>query len=460
MTFAVAYLVAGVLLLGMAVIGPRLHRLPISTAMLYLGAGALLGPAVLGLIDLDPLTDPKLLEHITEVVVIVSLFTAGLKLRVSLRDARWLLPLRLAVLSMALTVGLVAAIGVAGLGLSWGAAILLGAILAPTDPVLASDVQTAHPNDHDRLRFTLTGEAGLNDGSAFPFVMLGLGLLGLHELGETGWRWVAVDVVWATAAGLGVGLVLGTLTTRLLVYLRRRRETVTGLDDFVALGLIAGSYGATLLVHGYGFLAVFAAGLALRRVERKEHAATEAEEAEARGDEMADEPEEMPELGEEHAEDQRFVPGFMAQAVLAFNEQLERIGELMVVVLIGGLLTRQYLVEDAIWFVPLLFLVLRPLAVLVGMVGSETGPIQRGLVAWFGVRGVGSIFYLAYALSHGLTGDDAELLTSLTLCTVAASILVHGVTVTPLMSRYHERMEHERSGGRRRRPRTASGAHG
>jgi NhaP-type Na+/H+ or K+/H+ antiporter len=133
-------------------------------------------------------------------------------------------------------------------------------------------------------------------------------------------------VVWATAAGIGVGLLLGTLTTRLLVLLRRRRETVTGLDDFVALGLIAGSYGTALLLHGYGFLAVFAAGLALRRVERKEHAATEAEAAEERGDEMADEAEEMPELGEEHAEDQRHVPGFLAQAVLAFNEQLERIG--------------------------------------------------------------------------------------------------------------------------------------
>ncbi len=453
MTFAAAYLVAGALLLGMAVIGPRLQRLPVSTAMLYLGAGALLGPTVLGLIELDPIDDPKLLEHVTEVVVIISLFTAGLKLRVSLRDRRWLLPLRLALLSMVVTVALVATVGVVGLGLSWGAAILLGGILAPTDPVLASDVQTAHPNDQDQLRFTLTGEAGLNDGSAFPVVMLGLGLLGLHELGDLGWRWVGVDVVWATAAGLGVGFALGTLATRLLVHLRRRRETVTGLDDFIALGLIAGSYGAALLVHGYGFLAVFAAGLALRRVERKEHAAT-AEEARQAGDEMADDPEEMPELGEEHAEDQRRVPGFMAQAVLAFNEQLERIGELLVVVLIGGLLTREYLAVEALWFVPLLFLVLRPVAVLIGMAGSDTGPIQRGLVSWFGVRGVGSIFYLAYALSHGLTGDDAVLLTSLTLCTIAASILVHGVTVTPLMSRYHERMESERS----RRPGDARAA--
>jgi NhaP-type Na+/H+ or K+/H+ antiporter len=127
----------------------------------------------------------------------------------------------------------------------------------------------------------------------------------------------------------------------------------------------------------------------------------------------------------------------------------------MVVVLIGALVTSEFLVEDALWFVPVLFLLIRPVAVLIGLAASDTGPIQRGLVAWFGVRGVGSIFYLSYALSHGLTGDDAELLTALTLCAVTASILVHGVTVTPLMSRYHERMEREPS-RRRDRSRTAS----
>jgi NhaP-type Na+/H+ or K+/H+ antiporter len=163
---------------------------------------------------LDPLADSCLVERVTEVAVIVSLFTAGLKLRLPLSDDPWRLTLRLAFMSMALTVGLIAAAGVFFMGLPVGAAVLLGAILAPTDPVLASDVQAAHAHDRDRLRFSLTGEAGLNDGTAFPFVMLGLGLLGLHDIGEYGWRWLAVDVLWAVAGGIAIGGALGTLVGR------------------------------------------------------------------------------------------------------------------------------------------------------------------------------------------------------------------------------------------------------
>ena len=120
-----------------------------------------------------------------------------------------------------------------------GAAILLGGLLAPTDPVLAADVQVEHPGDRDRLRFSLTGEAALNDGSAFPFVMLGLGLLGLHELGAFGWRWLAFDVVWAVRGGLAIGWLLGMLVGRLVLYLRRTHKEAVGLDDFLGLGLIA-----------------------------------------------------------------------------------------------------------------------------------------------------------------------------------------------------------------------------
>ena len=144
----------------------------------YLAVGFGLGPAGLGLVTPDPIAHAAFLERITEIAVIVSLFTAGLKLRVPLSDRQWLLPVRLAFVSMAVTVGLIALIGVTLLEMSPGAAILLGAILAPTDPVLASDVQVENPWDRDHLRFSLTGEAGLNDGTAFPFMMLGLGLLG------------------------------------------------------------------------------------------------------------------------------------------------------------------------------------------------------------------------------------------------------------------------------------------
>jgi NhaP-type Na+/H+ or K+/H+ antiporter len=331
---------------------------------------------------------------------------------------------------MALTVGLIAAAGVWLLGLPVGAAVLLGAVLAPTDPVLASDVQVTDPDDRDRLRFGLTGEAGLNDGTAFPFVMLGLGLLGRHDLGAGGWKWWAVDVAWAVAGGLAVGAGLGTLVARLVVYLRREHREAVGLDDFLALGLIALSYGLALLVHAYGFLAVFAAGLALRRVERSETGDRPPETVQAQAGAGAK---------EEVATDPEAAPAYMAGAVLEFNEQIERIGELAVVVLLGGMLAVVPWPREAVWFVPLLLLVIRPAAVAVGLLGAGASWPQTWLTGWFGIRGVGSVYYLAFALTHGLAEADhagADRLVGLVLLTVATSIVVHGISVTPLMERY------------------------
>jgi sodium/hydrogen antiporter len=219
MAFNLWFIVAGVLFVVMALSVTALRRLPLTTSILYLTVGVALGPAAMGILKLDPLEESRLVERVAEVAVIISLFTAGLKLRLPFRDDRWRLTLRLAFASMTLTVGLITAAGVYGLDLSLGAAVLLGGVLAPTDPVLASDVQAEDPWDKDRLRFSLTGEAGLNDGTAFPFVMLGLGLLGLHELGLYGWRWVAVDVVWAVVGGLGVGWAMGTLVSRYVLHL-------------------------------------------------------------------------------------------------------------------------------------------------------------------------------------------------------------------------------------------------
>ncbi|HEV2126413.1 MAG TPA: cation:proton antiporter, partial [Chloroflexota bacterium] len=265
MEFTIWYVIAGALLIVMALTRTALERLPLTSSLFYWAFGLALGPAGFALIRLDPVEYAALLERLTEIVVIISLFTAGLKLRTPLSDGRWRLPARLAVLSMLVTVGLVTLAGVFLMGLPLGAAVLLGAIVAPTDPVLASDVQMKEPTDRDRLRFSLTGEGGLNDGTAFPFVMLGLGLLGLHEIGSAGWRWVGVDVVWATAAGLATGALFGTLIGRLVLFLRREHKEAVGLDEFLTLGLIALSYGVALLIASYGFLAVFAAGLALRR---------------------------------------------------------------------------------------------------------------------------------------------------------------------------------------------------
>jgi len=422
MTFALWCVVVGGVLVIMALSATVLRRLPISAAMIYLAVGIAISPVGIGLLAVDTISDATFLEHLTEVAVIVSLFTAGLKMRVPLSDRQWRTPLTLATVSMVLTIALVTGFGVFVLGLSLGAAVLLGAVLAPTDPVLAGDVQVREAGDRDSVRFGLTGEAGLNDGMAFPFVMLGLGLLGLHDLGESGWRWWAVDVAWAIVGGLAIGFLFGTCIARFVLYLRRIHREAVGLDNFLALGLIALAYGAAILAHTYGFLAVFAAGLALRRVERR------SSEAPPVGSETE---------GVEDAVHPAKAPSHMAESVLAFNEQIEKLLEVAAVVILGALLVATSPSQEAFMLSVVLFLVIRPVSVLIGLIGSRVVGVRRGLIAWFGVRGVGSLYYLTFAIGHGMPTESARIVSDLVVLTVCVSIVVHGVSVTPFMDWYN-----------------------
>jgi sodium/hydrogen antiporter len=409
-----------------------LARLQLSSAMIYLALGFALGPAGLELITLDPLRHAGLIERVAEVAVLISLFTVGLRMgQVPLLDRRWLLPLRLAFLAMALTVGLVALVGVMWLDLPLGAAVLLGAILAPTDPVLASGVKTEGGADPGRLRFSLAGEGGLNDGTALPFVFLGLGLMGLHELGPGGWRWWTVDLLWATGGGLLIGAGVGTLIGTLVVRLRTRHHLAVGLDEFLSLGLVAVTYGAAQLCLASGFLAVFAAGLALQRVREQPRVGSESLGA-------TDDP-----GGHGYralATHSHHASATMTDAVQGFNEQLERLAELAVVVLVGAMLPYASNSFPATWapwaFIAMLFLLLRPAAVLVGTLGEPMGVRQRGMVCWFGIRGIGSIYYLMFAVGQGVSGPVAQQLLALTLLTVASSVVAHGISVRALMSWY------------------------
>lgn len=428
MNFALWLAIGGALLVLMALGGSMLSRLPVSTSMLYLLAGLAVGPLGLALAAPDLVSHTTLVEHVTEIIVLLSLFTAGLKMSVGLQDRRWFPPLRLALLSMLATVALISAAGVWLLGLPLGAAVLLGGILAPTDPVLATEVQVDDPNDRDQLRFALTGEGGLNDGTAFPIVMLGLGLLGVHPIGEMGWRWLAVDVLWATAAGIAIGAALGAGLGRLVLHLRGRHQEAVGGENFLALGLIGLAYGFAVLAQGYGFLAVFAAGLALRHTART---ATEAAEADGGVAPTGAEPRAEP--APEHT------PAFLAHAVMSFNEQLDRIGEMVGVVIVGMLLWAVPWVPAAWWFVPLMLLAVRPLSVAIGLAGSRTTSRQRRLIGWFGIRGIGSVYYLSYALNHGLPAEHVPTLVGLTITVVVSSIVLHGISVTPLMARYRTR---------------------
>ena len=429
--FTLGCIIVGLLLIAMTMGSSFLARLPLSAAMLYLAAGIGIGPLGLDLLHLDALKNAVLLERLTEVAVLISLFTTGLKLELPLKDRRWRVPVQLATVSMLVTVAAITALGVWGLGLPVGAAVLLGAILAPTDPVLASDVQVANPGDRDRLRFGLSGEGGLNDGTAFPLVMLGLGLLGLHELGEGGWRWWTVDVLWAVAGGLGIGYLLGTLVGRAILYLRVRHREALGSDEFIAFGLIALTYGVALLALTYGFLAVFTAGLALRRIDAKP--ASERKQTRVAASPMPDT------AAAELAASGPEAPAQMMRAVARFNSQLESFAEVGIVLAVGVLLATVKFHSDVLWFVPVLFLLVRPLAVYAGLVGTPVKGAQRNLMGWFGIRGIGSLYYLLYAINHGIEPALAERLLSLTLAVVVASVVAHGISVTPLMSRYEAR---------------------
>lgn len=423
MTNALWFLFVGGLLLARGLTASLLRRLPVTPAIVYLVVGLLFGPTLLNAFHFNPLKQSALLEVLTEVVVLIALFSAGVKMPTPFVFARWRAPILLATLSMAVSVGLVAAFAYALLDLPLGAAVLLGAILAPTDPVLATDVQTRHPGDRDQLRFSLTCEAGMNDGSTFPFVMLGLGLLGLHELGDFGLRWALIDVLWATTAGIAIGIASGVALAHAGRRLRGTPPRHELMDNFLGLGLIGVVYGLSLLVDAWGFLAVFFAAVTLRQVEVRLAAADPSTDQRTATE------------GEDASADEDPAPT-VSGGSLIFKEHLERLAEVVLVLLIGGMLFVDSWSWRAVLLALFLFLVVRPVSVLIGLTGTRTSWPLRGMVGWFGVRGIGSLYYLMYAIQHGLPETLALDLVGLTLIVVTLSIFVHGVSVKPLMGRF------------------------
>lgn len=440
MTNAQWFLLVGGLLLTRGLTASLLKNLPVTPAIVYLAVGLLVGPTVFNFFHFNPLKQSALLEVLTEVVVLISLFSAGVKMPVPVKLTRWRAPILLASVSMMASVGMIAAFACYVLGLPLGAGILLGAILSPTDPVLATDVQTRHPGDRDQLRFTLTCEAGMNDGSAFPFVMLGMGLLGLHELGDSGVRWVLVDVLWATAAGIGIGVAAGMVLAHWGRKLRRLAPTQTLMNDFLGLGLIGVVYGLSVMVNAWGFLAVFFAAVALRQTELKHLSADLQGHVHLPGDGI----ESVMPVTEPQA-----ATVTISEQSLVFKEHLERLSELMLVLLIGGSLFIDSWSWRAVALALFVFAVVRPVSVMTGLIGTRTTWTIRGLIGWFGVRGIGSLYYLMYAIQHGLPEALALELMQLTLIVVTLSIFIHGTSVKPLLSRfwrYRRHLPERRSG--------------
>ena len=389
----------GVVILLVAWLPMALSRLPLSLAILCV----LIGVAVFhgGVLPFrsDPLRFSTFTERLSEIVVIVSLMGAGLKIDRKIGWRRWSSSWRLIAITMPLSIVAVTLMGLHGLGLA--SALLLGGALAPTDPVRASDVQAGPPRSGEdgEARFALTSEAGLNDGFAFPFVHLAVAIALAGGAVSQGLvtHWLGLDVLWRVAAGAGVGWLVGKALG--WATFKAPKVRLSGAaDGLVALGATLVAYGVAEAAHGYGFLAVFVAALALRATER------------------------------DHA---------FHEAMHDFAEQVERLLMMLVLVLLGGAVAGG-LLDSLTWkeiaFGLALVFVIRPLAGWIGLIGAPHSMRERAVVAFFGIRGIGSFYYLAYGLNHG-DFQHWDRLWAITGFIVLCSILVHGVTATPLMAR-------------------------
>ncbi|MBD0345887.1 MAG: sodium:proton antiporter [Coleofasciculus sp. Co-bin14] len=400
-------LVIGLLLLTITLGSGWISRLPLSYALIYLVVGIVLGPYGIHLIQLRP--DAEFLERLTEFVVIVSVFGCGLKMNRPLKLWAWNTTARLIGFLMPISIFAIAAICHWLLGFGWGAAILLGAILAPTDPVLASEVQLANVEDKDELRFGLTSEGGLNDALAFPFVYFGL-----YWLKDGNWenwfkQWVAIDLLWAIASGIVMGIVVAKSIVWINQRVQRFRPVDDLIEDFIALSTILLTYSLTELVNGYGFLAVFVAGVVVQASYYRE-------------------------------QDKRL-------AQLEFTERVEKLLEIGTILLLGSLLLVPPMLKyagQALVVAGLLLFVIRPVAVWISMLGSRLPAPTLGLFGWFGIRGVGSLYYLCYAFGHGLKGETGEQIAWITYITVIISVFLHGISATPLMKWYERHIKGNR----------------
>ncbi|MFC9268675.1 cation:proton antiporter [Streptomyces zhihengii] len=402
------YLAVGVGALGAAVVPRLVFRQPLSMPMVFLAAGALVALLPVPIPVVDPVRDRLWVEHATELCVIVSLMGAGLAVNRPVGLRRWAASWRLLGIGMPLTIAATAV--AAALLLEWpaAAALLLAAILSPTDPVLAAEVRVGEPtdaqDDEDEVRLALTAEAGMNDGLAFPFVLAALALAAAVADGSPAdWigHWFLVDLLARAGIGIAVGLVTGRLLG--LMFFRARPSALRlseHMEGFVAIGATFVAYGAAELLYGYGFLAVFVTACTIRAAER------------------------------DHG---------YHQVLHEFTEQIERLLTVFLLFLLGGYLVEHGLAEltwqGAVLGV-LLVLVVRPVVGWAGLLGTAAPPRERLVTAVFGIRGIGSLFYLAYALGHGGHFDGlAEQLWSVVAFTVLLSVVLHGVTATPVIRR-------------------------
>jgi sodium/hydrogen antiporter len=374
-------------------------REPVASALLVLAGAAAYG-ALPGMpTALDPTVSPRLWELVTELTVVVALFGAGLRID-NIVGSSWRPTLRLLVVALPLTIAVVAWIGVTLGGLTLAGALLLAAVLSPTDPVLAGDLQVGPPlegGEHP-VRFVLTTEAGLNDGLAFPFVLLGLAVAteGFAP-GAWGAEWLARDVLYRIVVGVLSGAAIGWLLGKITFTIPRANALARTESGVVALAGVLASYGATELLEGYGFVAVFVTGLVLRRAE------------------------------EGHEFHRR---------LHVFSESIEHALTALVLIMLGGALPFLWPVLDWRYLAVglLLVLVVRPAVGWLSLLGTRLSVRERAAVSFYGIRGIGSIYYLSYATGRVELVNEPQLW-AVVAYTILASTMLHGFTAATMVER-------------------------
>jgi NhaP-type Na+/H+ or K+/H+ antiporter len=398
----------GAAILGAAVLPLLLAGRPLSFPIVYVALGMAVFALPLRLPTADPLAEGDVVERMTELAVIVSLMGAGLKIDRTIGWASWRTTRRLLVLAMPLTIAGVAVLGWWAAGLAPAAALLLGAVLAPTDPVLAADVQVGPPGGEaeDEVRFGLTSEAGLNDGLAFPFTNAAIAMAAAGSAGVGSWLggWVLDDVLLKLGIGLTVGLAGGRAVGAVLFRLPTTRRIAESTEGFVSLATTLLVYGVAELCHGYGFVAVFVAAYVLRHHER-DH--------------------------EYH------------EVLHASSESIERLVSAALLVLLGGAVVDGALAPLTLRGAALglaVVLLVRPIAGWLALLRTTMPQSERWALAFFGIRGIGSVYYLAQALNEAEFAD-ADQLWAIVAFVILVSVLVHGVSAAPLMKRVDARRE-------------------
>ena len=407
--------IIGITIIGFAALGmawmPAISRKTgISYSIWYVLAGMLLYTFVDIFPNPDPIRKENYALHLSELVVIISLMGTGLKIDEPFSFKEWRIPFGLVTLTMILSIAGVAALSYFALGFDIASAILLGAVLAPTDPVLASDVQVGPPlqNEPNKVRFALTAEAGLNDGMAFPFTWLAIALVFTDgSFQEAGPAWLYKDFFYRIAAGALIGYLIGRVASWLLFYLPRRKSSAEVRDGFVAVSITLIAFGLTELARGYGFIAVFIAAITIRNYQLDHRYHTK---------------------------------------MHSFTDQIERILLAIVLILFGGSVATGLLDKlswQTIAFSIVFLFVIRPFTAYLSLIGKGLSFKEKLAISFFGIRGIGSFFYLAFAFKQaGFIYEDE--MWSLVGFVVLISIIVHGCTASLGMRMVENEYESER----------------